>query len=78
MKIRKGEYIKDYESTANPEEYIKQPILLFSPFIKSRQINVNMYRSFNLDEGQSIKGDWKAFSMATFNLIQNCVKYNKM
>jgi hypothetical protein len=23
MKIRKGEYIKDYESTVNPEEYIK-------------------------------------------------------
>ena len=75
MKIRKGDFESAQTTIQNPEECIRQTIAPFSPQIKSKQLNVQILRRnyFSLEQ---LKGEWKYFQLAIFNLIQNSVKYN--
>ena len=43
--------------------------------IESRQINVHIFKNFELDE-IFLHADWSKFKLAIFNLIQNSIKYN--
>jgi hypothetical protein len=44
--------------------------------IKRRELNVHLFRTNDFEQA-NLRGDWKSFELAIFNLIQNGVKYNK-
>lgn len=44
--------------------------------IENRQINVHIFKNFDLDE-KFLHADWDKFELAIFNLIQNSIKYNQ-
>lgn len=68
MIIKKGEFNVNLSKTDQPETHIETVIQPFQMMIESRQINVHIFKNFELND-ISLHADWHRFKLAIFNLI---------
>ena len=68
MKIEKREFQMKLQRTKHPENFIKSVIEPFQLKIENYQINVHVFKNFELEE-QFIHGDWIKFKLVMFNLV---------
>ena len=68
MKIKKGEFLIKLQKTKKPENFIKYVIEPFQLQIENAQINVHVFKNFELEE-YFIHGDWIKFKLVMFNLV---------
>lgn len=68
MKIKKGEFHVKLVKTQQPENFIKNVIEPFQILIENRQINIHIFKNFDLDK-MFLHADWTKFKLVIFNLV---------